>query len=181
MTFVAGSLAGKPVRRVEDGELLRGHGTYVDNLKIEGLLALAFVRSPSAHAEIRSIETADAQKMPGVVAVYTAENLELPAYTGFGQIHPAVTRPPLASGRVRFVGDPVAVVVAESAAQAADAAELIAVDYEPLPAAVDMEAALAPDAALQYELVPGNLLTGRRDPEAPDPLTGAEVVVRGRF
>jgi len=150
-------------------------------MKIDGLLALAFVRSPSAHAAIRSVDTDDASKMPGVVAVFTAENLELPGYTGFGQIHPAVTRPPLASGRVRFVGDPVAVVVAESATQAADAAELVAVDYEPLASAVDMEAALAPGAALQYEQVSGNLLSGKRDPESADGLDGAEVVVRGRF
>jgi len=79
MTFVAGSLAGSPVRRVEDAELLRGRATYVDNLKIEGMLALAFVRSPSAHAEIRSIDVSEAEKMPGVVAVYIAEDLQLPA------------------------------------------------------------------------------------------------------
>jgi len=181
MTFVAGSLAGSPVRRVEDAELLRGRATYVDNLKIEGMLALAFVRSPSAHAEIRSIDVSEAEKMPGVVAVYIAEDLQLPGFAGFFQIHPGVNRPPLASGRVYFVGDPVAVVVAESKTQAADAAELVAVEYEPLPAAIDMEAALAPDAPPQYEQVPGNLLSGTRGADSAEVLAGAEVVVRGRF
>ena len=164
MTFVAGSLAGKPVRRVEDADLLRGLATYVDNLKIDDMLSLAFVRSPSAHAEIRSIDISEAERMPGVVAVYTAENLELPDFVGFFQVHPGVHRQPLASGRVRFVGDPVAVVVAESKSQAVDAAELVAVEYETLAAAIDMEAALAPGAPQQYEEVPGNLLSGTRDP-----------------
>ena len=181
MTFVAGSLAGKPVRRVEDADLLRGLATYVDNLKIDDMLSLAFVRSPSAHAEIRSIDISEAERMPGVVAVYTAENLELPDFVGFFQVHPGVHRQPLASGRVRFVGDPVAVVVAESKSQAVDAAELVAVEYETLAAAIDMEAALAPGAPQQYEEVPGNLLSGTRDPGSVDALRGADVVVRGRF
>ncbi len=181
MTFVAGSLAGKPVRRVEDADLLRGLATYVDNLKVDGMLSLAFVRSPSAHAEIRSIDISEAERMPGVVAVYTAENLELPDFVGFFQVHPGVHRQPLASGRVRFVGDPVAVVIAESKSQAVDAAELVAVEYETLAAAIDMEAALAPGAPQQYEEVPGNLLSGTRDPGSVDALRGADVVVRGRF
>jgi carbon-monoxide dehydrogenase large subunit len=181
MTFVAGSLAGRPVRRVEDADLLQGRATYVDNLKVDGMLSLAFVRSPSAHSEIRSIDVTEAQQMPGVVAVYTAETLELPDYVGFLQVHPGVNRPPLASGRVYFVGDPVAVVVGESTAQAVDAAELVAVEYEPLPSAIDMELALAPGAPLQYEEVPGNLLSGTQDPADVDALGGAEIVVRGRF
>ena len=160
MTFVAGSLAGKPVRRVEDGDLLRGLGTYVDNLKVDDMVFLAFVRSPAAHAALRSVDVSEAQQMPGVVAVYTADDLELPDYIGFLQVHPGVQHPPLAVGRVYFVGDPVAVVVAESKAQAVDAAELVAVEYEPLPVAIDMELALATGAPLQYEQVPGNLRLG---------------------
>jgi carbon-monoxide dehydrogenase large subunit len=181
LTFAAGSLAGTPVRRVEDSDLLRGLATYVDNLKLDDMLFLAFVRSPAAHAEISSIDVSEAEQMAGVVAVFTAETLELPEFVGFVQIHPAVSRSPLASGRVHFVGDPVAVVVAESKAQAVDAAELVAVEYEPLRAAVDMEKALAPGAALQYEQVPGNLLAGTLDPEPVEALSGADVVVKGRF
>ena len=97
MTFVAGSLAGKPVRRVEDGDLLRGLGTYVDNLKVDDMVFLAFVRSPAAHAALRSVDVSEAQQMPGVVAVYTADDLELPDYIGFLQVHPGVQHPPLAS------------------------------------------------------------------------------------
>jgi carbon-monoxide dehydrogenase large subunit len=181
MTFVAGSLAGKPVRRVEDANLLTGRGTYVDNLRVPGELRATFVRSPFAHAEIRSVEVAAAARMPGVVAVYTADTLAAPSWAGMVQLHPEVTRPPLASERVNFVGDTVAVVIAESEAQGADAAELVEVDYEPLPAAVDMEAALEPGAPLQFDKVPGNLVAGSRDPAGASVLDGADVVVRGRF
>ena len=181
MTLVAGSLAGRPVRRVEDPDLLRGFATYVDNLKVDDMLSLVFVRSPHARADIGSIDTSEAQEMPGVVAVYTAENLELPDYVGFFQVHPGVRRPPLASGRANFVGDQVVAVVAESKSQALDAAELVAIEYRPLPGAIDPESALAPGAPLQYEQVPGNLLSGTRDAESADALGGAEIVVRGRF
>ena len=181
MTFVAGSLAGNPVRRVEDPPLLRGLATYVDNLKLDGMLDLAFVRSPMAHAEIRSIATTEARQMPGVVAVYTARDLELPHFVSFAQINPEVTQPSLALERVHYVGDPVAVVVAESKSQAADAAELVAVEYEPIPAAIDMEQSLSPGAPLQYERVPGNILSGSRDRQSSEALAGAEVVVRARF
>src|SRR5262249_36784260 len=95
--------------------------------------------------------------------------------------HPAVTRPVLARERVRFVGDAVAVVVAESKAAALDAAEMVVVDYEPLPAVTDMEAALAPDAPMQFEAIGSNVVMGGREPDDFDPLHGADVVVRGRF
>ena len=78
MTLGAGTFSGKPVRRVEDADLLRGAGTYVDNLKLDGLLTLHFVRSPIAHAEIRSVETSAARAMPGVVGVYSATDLDFP-------------------------------------------------------------------------------------------------------
>lgn len=181
MTFVAGSLAGKPVRRVEDAALLTGRATFVDNLRVPGELRATFVRSPFAHAEIRSIDTTAAEVMPGVVAVYTADNLTVPGWFGMVQLHPDVTRPPLAVGRVTFVGDTVAVVIAGSEAQGADAAELVEVDYGPLPAAVDMEAALEPGAAIQFDKVPGNLVAGSRDPAGASVLDEADVIVRGRF
>ncbi len=145
-TFGAGSLVGVPVRRVEDPTLLRGEGTYIDNLDLPGALHLAFVRSPMAHAELTGVDASEARTMPGVVAVYSASDLDFPDHTGMMQLHPAVVRPAIARDRVRFVGDAVAVVVAETKAQAVDAAEAVIVDYEPLPAATDMESALAPDA-----------------------------------
>ena len=89
-----------------------------------------------AHAEIRSIDTSDARAMPGVVAVYSADDLDFPDHTGMMQLHPAAVRHALARGKVRFVGDTVVVVVAETKAQAVDAAEAVIVDYDPLPAVV---------------------------------------------
>ncbi len=178
-TFGAGSLVGVPVRRVEDPTLLRGEGTYIDNLALPGALHLAFVRSPMAHAEIRSIDTSDARAMPGVVAVYSADDLDFPDHTGMMQLHPAAVRHALARGKVRFVGDTVVVVVAETKAQAVDAAEAVIVDYDPLPAVSDMERALAPDAPRQFDAMESNILMAARDDI--DPLEGADVIVRGRF
>ena len=135
-----GSLLGNVVRRIEDPELLTGEGTFVGNLRVDGLLHAAFVRSPFAHAEIVSIDAAEALALPGVVAVLTAADLAVQPYHPFVVLSEAVPRPPLASGRVRFVGDPIAVVIAESATIASDAVDLVDVDYEPLPSVTDMEA-----------------------------------------
>jgi carbon-monoxide dehydrogenase large subunit len=180
MTLGAGTFSGKPVRRVEDLSLLRGAGTYVDNMKIEGMLSLYFVRSPVAHATIRSIEVKAAREMPGVVGVYSAEDFDFPDVPGIMMLHPAAVRPSLAKGRVNFVGDPVAVVVAESRALAMDAAELVEIDYEPLGAVIDMEDALASDSSVQIEGIGSNVIIGLRS-GSDDPLGGADVVVRGRF
>jgi aerobic carbon-monoxide dehydrogenase large subunit len=180
MTLGAGTFSGKPVRRVEDLTLLRGAGTYVDNMKIEGMLTLYFVRSPIAHATIRSIDVKAAREMPGVVGVYSAEDFDFPDVPGIMMLHPSAVRPSLAKGRVNFVGDPVAVVVAESRALAMDAAELVEIDYEPLGAVIDMEDALAPDSSVQIEGIGSNVLIGLRS-GSDDPLAGADVVVRGRF
>ena len=180
MTLGAGTFSGKPVRRVEDLNLLRGAGTYVDNLKIDGMLTLYFVRSPIAHATIRSIELKAAREMPGVVGVYSAADFDFPDVPGIMMLHPAAVRPALAKGRVNFVGDPVVVVVAHSRALAMDAAELVEIDYEPLGAVVDMEDALAADSSVQIEGIGSNVLIGLRAGD-DDPLAGADVVVRGRF
>ncbi len=180
MTFAAGSFAGSPVRRVEDPSLLRGAGTYVDNLDVDGMLVAQFVRSPMAHALITSIDTTAARAMPGVVGVYTADDLDFPAAPAFMLLHPDTGHNALAQGRVNYVGDPVAVVVAETRAQAVDAAEMVEVDYEALDAAIDMEAALAADAPLQFESIGSNVVIGMQA-GGDDPLAGADVVVRGRF
>jgi carbon-monoxide dehydrogenase large subunit len=180
-TFGAGSLVGVPVRRVEDPTLLRGQGTYIDNLPIEGALHLAFVRSPAAHAEIRSIDMTDARGMPGVVAVYSADDLDFPDHSGMMQLHPAAIRHALAKGKVRYVGDTVVAVVAETKAQAVDAAEAVIVDYDMLPAVADMESAMAPDSARQFDAMSSNIVMGAREPDGYDALAGADVIVRGRF
>jgi len=176
-----GSILGTAVRRVEDPDLLLGRARFVDDLAIGGALHLAFVRSPNAHARIERVDTAEAETMPGVVAVFTSDNLTLPPYEGLMQLNAQCLRPPLAVDKVRFVGDAVAVVVAETRAAAADAAEAVVVDYDPLPAVVDMEDALGPGAPLQFEALGSNLAAAIHPRGDDDPLAGADVVVRGRF
>ena len=177
-----GSILGTSVRRVEDRDLITGASTYVGNLALPGLLHVAFVRSPMAHARIAGIDTGAAAAAPGVVAVYTAADLDLPAHHGLFVLNPELPRPPLATDRVRFVGEAVAVVVGETKAAAADAVELVEVDYDPLPAVADPEAALQDGAPAQFE-GRDNLAAGQRsDPaEAEAALADAEVVVRARM
>lgn len=151
MTDVQGSILGNAVLRREDPTLLRGDEKYFDDMKIDGLGYVHFVRSTVAHATINSIETSDAEGMPGVVAIYTADNLELAPHLGFPLFPPVFARPMLAKGKVRLVGDIIAAVVAESRSAAADAAEAIWFDFEPLPAVIDPEAAASEDSALLFE------------------------------
>ncbi len=180
--IVPGSLLGTEVVRVEDPDLLLGRGTFIANLRLEGMLHLAFVRSPHAHAEVGAFDVDDARQAPGVVDVFTAADLGIPRFHAFGMaLNAAAARTALAEEKVRFVGDPVAVVVADTAAHAADAAEQVVVDYTPLPAVTDPEAALAPGAPVQFDAIGSNLAAGLRDDDSIDPLTGADVVVRGRF
>ncbi|WP_028937843.1 xanthine dehydrogenase family protein molybdopterin-binding subunit [Pseudonocardia spinosispora] len=177
-----GSLMGTEVRRVEDPKLIRGEGSYVDNLALGAdLLHLVFVRSPLPHATITHIDTSAALAAPGVVAVYTAEDLAIPAHHSFMAVNEACARPPLATGKVRFVGDIVAAVIAESRAAAIDAVELVEVDYDPLPVAIDPEDALADGAPAQFEELGSNLAAGVRSAPDEDPLADAEVVVRARM
>ena len=138
---VATRYAGTRVPRVEDTRLLTGRGTFVDDVTRPGMLHACFVRSPFARAKINGIDAAAALALPGVHAVFTAGDLNPRRQGGVarrrGQGHPGHTRPPLAEGEVKFVGDPVALVVAESRYIAEDAVELVDVDYEPLPAVAD--------------------------------------------
>jgi carbon-monoxide dehydrogenase large subunit len=175
-----GSILGNRVRRVEDPDLLTGAGTYVGNLRIPGMLRAGFVRSPFAHAVIRSIDSSAAASMPGVVAVLTAEDIGVAPFHGFMVLNEACARPPLATGRVHFAGDPVAVVVAASEAQAMDAAEAVVVDYDPLPAVADMLDAAADGAPLQFEQIGSNVVAGMAGGTG-DPLEGAHRVVRARL
>lgn len=177
----AGSYVGLPVRRVEDPALLRGQGTYIDNLKVPGMLEVAFVRSPIAHARLGAVDTSAALAMPGVVAVHSAADLDAPDFFLFMNLRPDATRPSLARDEVRFVGDIVAVVVAETRAQAADAADAVIVDYDPLPVVVDPDRALEPDAPVVWENIGTNAVLGMREAPGPDPLAGSDVVVRARI
>jgi carbon-monoxide dehydrogenase large subunit len=181
---MVGSILGNHVPRVEDPELLTGRSTYVDDLRIDGTAHAVFVSSPFAHARIRGIDTSEAEDAPGVLAVHTAVTLGTDLVPPFAVVNDKVGHPALADGVVRYVGDPVALVVAETRAQAVDAAELVDVDYDELPVVVDMEQALAPDAALQFPDLGSNIarsLHALHPDDAGDVLAGADVVVRARI
>jgi carbon-monoxide dehydrogenase large subunit len=185
MTAVQGSILGHPVLRKEDPGILTGETQYFDDLKIAGMAHIVFVRSTVAHATLGDIDIAEAAASPGVIAVYTADNLELGDHQGFVMLPATANRPPLAKGKVRFVGDVVAAVVAETRQQAVDAAEAVIVDYEPLPAIIDVEAAAADGAALVHEAVGSNVIFSAAGMGMGAPIDGlmddADVVVSGRF
>jgi carbon-monoxide dehydrogenase large subunit len=176
-----GSILGTEVRRVEDLELLLGQGTFVDNLDDAGVAHAIFVRSPFAHARISGVDTAEASAAPGVLAVYTADDLGRAPLSGFADVNDKAGRAALAVDKVRFVGDPVALVVAETRAQAMDAAELVDIDYDDLPAVSDVEAALADDAPLQFEAIGSNIATSRSAKDPQDVLDDADHVTRVRM
>jgi carbon-monoxide dehydrogenase large subunit len=152
-------MLGQPIKRQEDPRLITGAGQFLDDLAIPGVLHMAVVRSPYGHAKINGIDTAEALKMPGVVAVLTAKDIEgettgpLPYEFGWQPFENVndFKRGPLATDKVRYVGDPVAVVIADSRYHAVDAVGVVEVDYDPLPAAVDPEKALEPGAPLLFE------------------------------
>jgi carbon-monoxide dehydrogenase large subunit len=156
---------GQPVRRSEDPTLVRGEGRYTDDIRRTGQTYAAMVRSSIAHGLIRGIDTAAAKAMPGVLAVYTAADLtgygglkcNLPLKSRDGSPIRYTPRPALAGDKVRFVGDPVACVIAETIAQAKDGAEAVVLDIEPLPAVVSARAAAQAGAPQLYDEVPGNI------------------------
>jgi carbon-monoxide dehydrogenase large subunit len=155
---------GQPVRRTDDPVLVRGQGRYTDDISLPKQAYAVMVRSRDAHGIIRSIDTTAAKKMPGVLAVLTAEDLK--AYGGLKCTIPLKSRdgtpikytprPALAGDKVRFVGDPVACVIAETVAQAKDAAEAVTLDIEPLKPLLDVAEAAKPGAPLIWDDVPNN-------------------------
>jgi aerobic carbon-monoxide dehydrogenase large subunit len=182
-------LFGSSVKRREDPRMITGHGQYTDDVKLTGLTYMAILRSPYAHARIKSINTERARAHPGVFAVFTGRDL-------VGKVNPipcawlipgsdlkTPAYPALASDTVRFTGDGVAAVVAASAYIARDALDLIEVDYEPLPVVTSAEAALAAGAPMLHAEAPGNqafhwqFAAG----DADKAFSEAEVTVRHRF
>src|SRR5215470_12477498 len=159
---------GQPVRRFEDARLITGEGRYTDDIDLPHTAYAHVLRSPVAHAEIRKVDAQAARAMPGVLLILTGDDV---AAEGLGDV-PCATpltnrdgsprrdtpRPILAARRVRHVGEPVALVVAETLAQARDAAEAIVVDYAELPAAVDVRAAMASGATPLYQHIPNNVV-----------------------
>lgn len=158
---------GQPVRRKEDDTLVRGKGRYTDDFNLPGQAHAVIVRSTHAHGIIRAINTEAAKAMPGVLGVWTGTDLDAAGYGPFtcglplksrdGSPLLQTNRQPLATDKVRFVGDPVAFVVAETLAQARDAAEAVELDIEPLPAVTDPEQATKPGAPQLYDHIPNNI------------------------
>jgi carbon-monoxide dehydrogenase large subunit len=152
---------GESVKRTEDPRLITGRGKYVDDVRLTGMAHLAFVRSTYGHANIKSIDTSAALNAPGVIAVFTGADLQeelggLPV----GWMLPDLKQPPhppLAYETVRYLGDAVAVIVADSAYQANDAVDLVEVDYEVLPAIVNGEEATKDGAPQLHEEAPNNI------------------------
>src|SRR3954465_15193302 len=180
-----GSILGNPVKRKEDPGILTGTTQYFDDLAVDGLTHIAFVRSTIAHATIESIDTSDAAAMPGVVAIYTADTMELADHNGFAMLPPTMMRPPLAKAKGRFVGDIVAAVVAETKAQAVDAAEAVIVDYDPLAALSNVQDAISDGGPQLHDGAPGNVAFGAAMMGMGAPVDGlldeADVVVKGTF
>lgn len=176
-----GSILGNAVTRKEDPGLLTGSNDYISDLDIDAAQVI-FVRSTMAHASLLEVDTSEATSMPGVLAVYTADNLEIAAVNQSEFMDPSMNRPPLAVGRVRFVGDIVAAVVAETHSQAVDAAEQVVVDYDPLPANVDIEAAAAEGAQILWEGADSNVCFAiGNEYDGPDVTDGADAVVSERI
>jgi carbon-monoxide dehydrogenase large subunit len=153
-------MVGARVKRVEDPRLITGQSTYVDDLRMVDMLYMSVARSPIAHGRVKSIDTSKAERSPGVVAVYTAETIgEFAAGipNAWNLTGVRITRKfPLASDKVRLVGDPIAIVVATNRYAARDAAELVDADYEELPAVVDVEKALEQGGEPVWDNAPGN-------------------------
>ena len=184
---MAGSILGNRVLRKEDPKFLTTGGVYVDDMRDEAVLAgaahVTFVRSPLAHAHIRGIDVSDALQAPGVLAVHTAASLNLqPEASSY---NPGCARTLLASDRVRYVGEPIAVVVTERADQGEDAADRVIVDYEPIEALVDLEAAME-STTLIYPAAGSNVMVdstlwGMPGVTGDEFFADCEVVVKGRY
>jgi carbon-monoxide dehydrogenase large subunit len=180
-------IIGARIKRTEDPRLLTGLGAYADDRQVTRVLHVAFRRSDQSHARIRAIDCAAARQAPGVIAVFTAEDLT-------NQVKPLVASSrmknyyatpilPLARGKVRYVGEPVVGIIAQNRYQAEDALELVIIDYEPLPFVVDPEQAVLSGAPLLHDEAGTNVLVSREfkrgDVEAA--FASAPVRVGGRF
>ncbi|HEX9035505.1 MAG TPA: molybdopterin cofactor-binding domain-containing protein [Ktedonobacterales bacterium] len=179
---------GASVKRREDPRLITGEGAYTDDFKLPGMLQMTMLRSPHAHARITRLDTSKAKAHPGVVAVFTAADLEgVPPMPTAWLLPDSDLKVPvytaLATDKVRFVGDPVAVVVAENSYIADDALDLIEVEYDTLPAVVNQEDALKPGAPQLYDDVANNQVFhwkfANGDPDGS--MAAAEVRLRQRF
>ncbi len=185
-------LVGQPIKRLEDERLLTGRALFVDDVHLPRLLHAAFYRCEYAHARVKSLNLARARALPGVIAVYSAEDLgdywqRAPLLVPPPPIKDAIfyarTHHPLAKDKVRYAGEPLAVVVAESRYLAEDALQLIEAELDPLAAAVDLEKALSPAAPLIHEDLPSNIAAHvvQQKGNYQAAKARAEVIIRRRF
>ncbi|MGZ8571118.1 MAG: xanthine dehydrogenase family protein molybdopterin-binding subunit [Actinomycetota bacterium] len=189
MTYVPPSVFGIPALRTEDPRFLRGEGRYLENVEVPGALRAVFVRSIFPHAVVRRIEgLAEARGMPGVEAVYTAADLGIPPQPPAGNVEAPggelelpFHREALARDRVRYVGEPFALVVADTLARAQDAAEVVWLEADAVETVTDPEVAARPDAPMLWPDIGTNVAHTFEHAWGDDVLAGADVVVRGRF
>jgi carbon-monoxide dehydrogenase large subunit len=185
---------GQPVLRFEDPRLLRGQGRFVNDVNLHGQAHAIFVRSPHAHAKIRSIDVEAAKKAPGVAAVLTGHDVladglgmpkaNMPRKRPDGKPMFAPQRPALVVDRVRYVGDPVVMVIADTLAEAKDAAELVRIDYEPIPSVTATEDTVKPGAPAVWDDCPDNIsnFIERGNKAATDEaIKGAAKVIKRRY
>ena len=171
------SMIGTSVIRNEDPELLTTGGRYVDDVSPQGSLHATFVRSVMAHATLAEVDVTEAAEMPGVAAVWTAADLNLqPKPPSLPMFNKAMTRTHLAVDRVRYVGEPVAVILSETNEQGVDAAEAVFIDYEPLDVVIDARAS-ADGGPVLFDELDSNIVWAQPSPNAPDLFDGCEVVV----
>ncbi|HKA82588.1 MAG TPA: xanthine dehydrogenase family protein molybdopterin-binding subunit [Acidimicrobiales bacterium] len=172
-------LVGTPVARREDGRLLTGDTRFVADLDLPGCLSVTYVTAPVAHAIIRSVGVDAARSAPGVVDVVTAADLDIGPQPQVSRAYPqAMARPLLADGRVRFVGDAVVAIVSETEAQGEDAAELVEIDYDPIPAVTAVDVAARGEVLLFPEAGTNVVATREGGSETiADTLAGCDVVV----
>jgi carbon-monoxide dehydrogenase large subunit len=185
---------GQPVLRFEDPRLLRGQGRFINDVNLHGQAHAVFVRSPHAHAKIRSIDIEAAKKAPGVVAVLTGHDVvadglgmpkaNMPRKRPDGKPMYAPQRPPLVTDRVRYVGDPVVMVIADTLAEAKDAAELVNIDYEAIPSVTATEDTVKPGAPAVWDDCPDNISNNvERGNKAAteEAIKGAAKVIKRRY
>jgi aerobic carbon-monoxide dehydrogenase large subunit len=190
--MVLSRYVGATVRRKEDPRLITGKSTYVGDLHLAGTLHVAFVRSQYAHADIKNVDTSAAENMPGVhqivvgadaTNIVNPENVNQPTPVPADSDSSDISRYPLAYSRVRYVGEPIAAVVAESESLARDAADAIMVDYEQLPAVTDMEQAVSDGAPLLYDNHPNNISASfeKKAGDVEEAFASAPVKVKARI
>jgi carbon-monoxide dehydrogenase large subunit len=171
---------GSPIRRIEDPPLIKGEGHYTDDLRLDGTVHAVFVRSDFAHARVGAVDTRAAAQAPGVVGVFSGADLDLkPMPAGFAP--EGMARPMFATDTVRFSGEVVAVVVAETRALAVDASELVEVEYDPLDVVVDPREALEAGSPQLFPEHGSNIASESGENGARSALDGADVVVRSHF